>query len=192
MRLAAAVSVGDDGRSEAAMARLHAEGRVREVEEVLLQSYLFAGYPRALNALALWRRLSGEEPPPASGGEWPQWEARGEEVCRRVYDRTYAALRRHVSHLHPDLDRWMVAEGYGKVLGRPGLDLKSREMCAVASLAAVGAGPQLHAHLRGVLNAGAACDEVERWVRWLGKELPADRAALLREMWEDVRARRCS
>jgi 4-carboxymuconolactone decarboxylase len=30
-----------------------------EVEEVILQSYLFLGFPAALNGMAAWRRFSG-------------------------------------------------------------------------------------------------------------------------------------
>ena len=49
----------------------------------------------------------------------------------------------------------MLAEGYGKVLGRPGLALEVRELCIVAILAGQDAAPQLYAHLRGALNVGA-------------------------------------
>ena len=51
---------------------------------------------------------------------------RGEEVCRTVYGGQYEGLRRNVRDLHPDMERWMVVEGYGKVLGRPGLDPQRR------------------------------------------------------------------
>ena len=67
-------------------------------------------------------------------------------------------LRRNVRALHRDMERWMVVEGYGKVLARPGLDLPTRELCIVAILAATGWEPQLHSHLRGALHAG--CDPV--------------------------------
>jgi 4-carboxymuconolactone decarboxylase len=47
------------------------------------------------------------------------WRARGQEVCRAVYGGQYPRLRENVRDLHPDMERWMVEEGYGKVLGRP-------------------------------------------------------------------------
>jgi len=173
------------------MRRLDREGCAPEVEEVLLQTYLFAGYPRALNALALWRRVSGRTPPAATPDDWTAFAQRGEEVCRRVYGRVYLRLRRNIARLHPDLDRWMVVEGYGKVLGRPGLSLVEREMCAVAALAALGARPQLHAHLAGALNVGADRADVDRWVAWLAELLPADGSESLRRLWTDVRGRAC-
>jgi 4-carboxymuconolactone decarboxylase len=59
-----------------------------------------------------------------------------------------------VRDLHPALDSWMVVDGYGKVLSRPGLDLPRRELCIVAACAAMGQDRQLHSHLRGALNVG--------------------------------------
>jgi 4-carboxymuconolactone decarboxylase len=66
----------------------------------------------------------------------------------------YERLRLNVRDLHPALDSWMVVDGYGKVLGRPGLDLQRRELCIVAACAAMGQDRQLHSHLRGALNVG--------------------------------------
>jgi 4-carboxymuconolactone decarboxylase len=62
--------------------------------------------------------------------------------------------------LHPALDAWMITEGYGKVLSRPQLDLKRRELCVVAACAAAGQDRQLHSHLHGALNAGATPEAV--------------------------------
>jgi len=50
----------------------------------------------------------------------------------------------------------MITEGYGKVLSRPGLDLARRELCVIATCAATRQERQLHAHLHGALNVGAA------------------------------------
>lgn len=192
-QLSLAVAVGDEPRMAEAMQRLRDAGRTGEVEEAILQSYVFAGYPRALNAFTLWRRLSGADPPSetSDGEDWPALEARGTEVCRRVYGRVYGRLRRNIARLHPDLDRWMVVEGYGKVLARPGLSLAWRELCAVAALAGLGVRPQLHAHLQGAINIGVPRERIDEWVGWLEGWLAPDRAALLRELWEDVRGRRC-
>jgi len=71
-------------------------------------------------------------------------------------------LRANVAAIHPALDRWMVSEGYGKVLGRPGLDLVHRELCIVGLLAAGVWDDQLYSHLRGALLAGAPVASVGR------------------------------
>ena len=97
----------------------------------------------------------------AGGDLLSGWERAGEAVCRRVYSGNYEKLRKNVRDLHPALDRWMILEGYGKVLSRPAVDLATRELCIVASLAVTGWEPQLHSHLRGALNAGAEPAEAE-------------------------------
>lgn len=158
--VSAAIAARDEADLADAMDRaLEASGALA-VEECVLQSYIFLGYPIALEAMALWRRRSraAAGPPATDAHTWP---ARGEEVCRTVYAGRYEELRANVRALHPDLERWMVTEGYGKVLGRPRLPLATRELCAVALLAVLDAPRQLYSHLRGALHAGASVAEVE-------------------------------
>jgi len=163
------------------------------VEEALLQSYLFVGFPAALTAMSAWRERTGEPPtgaqdPLAAVDRARAREERGEEVCRVVYGPLYGRLRQNVRRLHPDLDRWMIREGYGKVLGRPGLALAERELCIVALLAAAGRGPQLHSHLRGALRAGArGADVGAALVIGLGRVADPDLREELRAVWERVR-----
>ena len=134
------------------------------VDEVILQSYLFAGFPRALNAARMWRAASGMPAPPsddlAQSQHVDEWERDGEATCAIVYGGSYEMLRQNVRELHPALDAWMITDGYGKVLSRPALDLKRRELCIVAACAAAGQQRQLHSHLHGALNSGASPDEV--------------------------------
>lgn len=134
------------------------------VEEVILQSYLFAGFPRALNAARIWRAVSGRPAPQqdedASVSRAADWVAKGSSTCETVYGESYLMLRENIRALHPALDAWMIADGYGKVLSRAQLDLKSRELCIVAACAASMQQRQLHSHLHGALNSGATPAEV--------------------------------
>ena len=136
----------------------------QEVDEVLLQSYLFAGFPRALNAMRVWREVSGEPAPAEDIASAPPpsevYRLQGEEACRTVYGNKYDALRQTVGQLHPALDAWMVMDGYGKVLSRPGMTLVQRELCIVAACAASEQIPQLKSHLRGALHCGATRDDL--------------------------------
>jgi 4-carboxymuconolactone decarboxylase len=164
VRLAAAIAAGAEETMRRAVAGAVAHLRPQWAEEVILQSYLFAGFPRTLNAMREWRRASGAAAPPRDDGESLDgalgWATRGEVTCARVYGESYAPLRRNIRGLHPALDAWMIVEGYGKVLSRPELELRLRELCIVAACAAAGQDRQLHSHLHGALNAGATLDEV--------------------------------
>ncbi len=134
------------------------------IEEVILQSYLFAGFPRALNAARTWRSVSGvaapDRDPESDAADLAAWHERGIRTCEIVYGESYQRLRRNIRALHPALDDWMIVDGYGKVLSRPGLDLRTRELCVVAACAVAGQQRQLHSHMRGAINSGAGADEV--------------------------------
>ena len=192
MRMSAALAAHADAELEDGLRALAGadDAQSTAVEEALLQSYLFVGYPAALNALALWRRISGREPGPPSPADWSAWERRGAEVCRTVYGGAYDDLRANVRALHPDMERWMLVEGYGKVLGRPGLSLAQRELCVVALLAVQDAPRQLYSHLRGALHAGASPERIEAALAD-AEELsgPAARESA-RASWRRVRERR--
>ena len=101
--------------------------------------------------------------------------------------------RPNVERLHPALDRWMVEEGYGKVLSRGATDERTRELCIVALLGAANHERQLHSHLSGALNVGAAPDSVEEALEvGLARLSNAGDAGRLRALWQRVRSSRCS
>jgi 4-carboxymuconolactone decarboxylase len=164
VRLAAVIAVGSESTIRSELANVGRIARAEWIEEVILQSYLFAGFPRTLNAAREWRRVSGRPAPASDDGERldraAEWLNRGEETCAIVYGPFYERLRQNIRALHPALDAWMIVEGYGKVLSRPALDLARRELCIVAACVASGQDRQLHSHLHGALNAGAPPDEV--------------------------------
>ena len=169
----------------------HARGVAEdsEVEEVLLQSYLFLGLPASLNGMATWRRLTGRGPTEPAPPDYALWESRGREVCAAVYSGQYERVRENVRALHPDLEQWMVGEGYGKVLGRPGLSLVVRELCIVAILAVTGASKQLYSHLRGALNVGAPPADVEAALREAERFLDDESHSAAAALWQKVRRR---
>ncbi len=174
----------------AALENAREEADPEAVEEVLLQSHLFLGFPDALNALALWRAVSGRPPPPAAADEdASRWRERGERVCARIYRQNYAKLRANVAALHPAVDRWMVETGYGRVIGRSGLDLVTRELCIAALLAVWNVPRQLHSHLRGALNAGASTAEVAEAVEIACRFVAPEAVRPIQALWAEVKGR---
>ena len=164
VRLAGYIGAGSEAQLREALGHAAGAARAVWVEEVVLQSYLFAGFPRALNAAREWRRISGRAAPESDDGEnfenASRWRTEGEATCATVYGPFYERLRHNIRQLHPALDAWMIVDGYGKVLSRPALDLRRRELCVVAACAAARQDRQLHSHLHGALHAGAPPAEV--------------------------------
>jgi alkylhydroperoxidase/carboxymuconolactone decarboxylase family protein YurZ len=63
----------------------------------------------------------------------------------------------------PDLVRFAIDFAFGEVLSRPGLDLRTRELCTVAALSGLGhAEPQLKWHIEAALHVGARPAEVDQ------------------------------
>ena len=58
VRLSGVIAAGTESQVREALARAASDCRPEWVEEVVLQSYLFAGFPRALNAAREWRGTS--------------------------------------------------------------------------------------------------------------------------------------
>lgn len=189
LRLSAALGTRHAGAIRAEMEVAREEADPRAVEEVILQAHLFVGFPDTLNALGMWRQVSGLPAPAESDEDPAEWTARGERVCEAVYGANYGKLRENVRALHPDVDGWMVTEGYGRVIGRPGLDLKTRELCLVALLAVWKVPRQLHSHLRGALNVGASVAGVDAAVEIACGFLEPDEAAQVHALWGEIRGK---
>jgi 4-carboxymuconolactone decarboxylase len=192
VRLAAVVASGTEAEIRAAMVRVaSADVPAVWIEELILQTYLFGGFPRGLNAMREWRRASGRPAPERDEGErldsTASWARDGERTCRTVYGEMYERLRVNIRELHPALDTWMIVEGYGKVLSRPGLDLKRRELCIVAACAVLEQERQLHSHLHGALNAGATVADVEETLGVVGDMLDPSTRARVAHLWSRVK-----
>src|SRR5213592_2094805 len=199
VRVAAAIAAGETAELEARLGAARGAGvPVLWIEELLLQSLLVVGYPLALVAFGVWRKVSGPLPDHGSGhdaellahADWEAWAERGALVCRDVYGRAYHKLLVNLRTLHPALEDLVLVDAYGKVIGRPGLDLKRRELFTVAAVAVLGTAEQLHSHLRGSLNTGATRVEVEEVLALVAADLSPENLRRAREQWADVKERR--
>lgn len=84
---------------------------------------------------------------------WERLKTLDAEQSEKVLER--------LREISPDFARYVVEFPFGDIYSRPGLDLKTREIAAVAALTALGyAGPQLKVHIGYALNAGCSREEV--------------------------------
>jgi 4-carboxymuconolactone decarboxylase len=167
VRLGAAAGSGEADRLVSALERadhVHPD----DIEELLLQTYLFAGFPRTINAFFTWQAWASRGDHQRGDKRVERRDAddlrrRGEDLCRRVYGDHYDALQIRLKRLHPEIAEWTLVEGYGKVLGRPGPPGPDRrELAAVGTLIALDAGRQLASHLRGAVLVGVPRDILSR------------------------------
>lgn len=190
--LAAAIAAGDEPAIERAAGSASKAGVPQGwVDELLLQSVLICGWPRALTGARVCRQAgfhldpAGEDATDYS--RYAEWKARGEATCRTVYAETYDALRRNIHALHPAIEAAMIVEGYGRIIGRPGLDLARRELCTIAQITMQNARRQLRSHLKGALNAGASVQAVAEVLELVRPMLPTKEWEETLVLWERVR-----
>src|SRR5262245_37666210 len=112
VRLSAIITAGSEQDIRDALANTQAPPVW--IEELVLQTYLFAGFPRALNAMREWRRRQPDALALETPGMADHWRTDGEVTCAAVYGNMYGRLRENIRDLHPLLDDWMVTEGYGR------------------------------------------------------------------------------
>lgn len=198
VRLAAAIALGGDARLDSALEEVRVAATPAEwVEELVLQAVVVVGFPRTLVAMRAWRRDAGSQgrrdaeapgrgDPGTDYANHAAWTRAGERTCRVVYGANYERLRQAVRDLHPALDAWMITEGYGRTLSRPGLTTRQRELCMVAMVATLDTPHQLHSHLRGALNAGASADEVQMVLDAIRGDLPAAARETADRTWRRV------
>ena len=152
--------------------------------EIVLQSYLFLGFPRMLQAA---EHLDRHFPSPKAVSmlqkinveESETWFTNGLNLCRTVYSENYLPLKQKVEALAPEVFRWMVIEGYGKVLSRPGLGIIDRELAIVACLMIENCEKQLYSHIKGAVNVGAPLELVHQVIHDLGEAVGDGYAASL-------------
>jgi 4-carboxymuconolactone decarboxylase len=161
---AATIALADESAMTTAIVHLRARGVNRaDLYEIVLQSYLFLGFPRMLIAAEtlaeVWppsQRDPGLSPPT----EVDHWRQRGEALYQRVYGANADRLRKRVVSFAPEIFEWMIIEGYGKVLSRAGLDIVPRELAIVAFLIVDNRPKQLMSHIRGAMLVGATIDQL--------------------------------
>lgn len=146
-----------------------------ELYEVVLQSYLFLGFPRMLQAAELLHRIAPVNHTPLeksvflSTTDFDKLYKRGEEACQKVYGSKFEILKERVLGYAPDIYHWMILEGYGKVLSRGVLSLEHRELSVVAFLTMENRKRQLHSHIIGAVHAGATLKLISQIVDDIGE-----------------------
>ena len=86
---------------------------------------------------------------------------RGKKQLETMSGTGVDAMLDNLKGVAPDLARYTIEFPYGDVLGRPGLDIKLRQVATVAALTALGNAPvQLNAHISMALNVGCTREEI--------------------------------
>jgi 4-carboxymuconolactone decarboxylase len=175
-------SLAVQGNNEGPL-RFHTRAAIRvglkpsEVREIALQTAAFAGWPLAMGALWAVEQGIEDEGRPHEGDKAPSNlppllepesdEARFERGSRIFGKVTKGApsdaILKSFEDIAPELGHYIIEFGYGDVFARQGIDLKYRELAAVAAMAAsdrAATQTPLEIHIAGALNVGASEQEI--------------------------------
>jgi len=87
---------------------------------------------------------------------------KGESLLNKIHGaHTGEAIISALDDVCPDLASMTIEWGFGAIVSRTGIDLKTRQLVTIASCVTLGhAQPQLRAHVEGALNVGATKEEI--------------------------------
>lgn len=125
-----------------------------KIYEVLLQNYLFCGFPNALYFLKRFQNLTDYKPKRYITSPENRLKEKGIKTSRKIYGEKLPKLISNVKKFSPELSEWLIIEGYGKVISRAALSIKEREACIISVLSVQKFEEQLISHLYGGLNNG--------------------------------------
>ncbi len=184
--LAATAAGRQELTEQAYLAGLRAGVGPESATEVARMAHLFSGFPRAIQGLQAlarareaWTAEAGaaarDLPEDEESGRTREMDRRrGRELFLSIYGEQTERVLGALGTSLPGFDTWILEHAYGRVLSRPGLEPKLRELLAVAALAVLGCPHQLVSHARGALRLGATPPQVASILR------------LIRELFDDV------
>lgn len=171
--LSAAIAARDEASMRSIMGTALEDGiTTKTIDEIILQTHLFLGFPAMIEASRVFARVRDRRrntdclPSAYTGADCRAWHRDGLKKIRRIYGPAFDRLVRYINSFSPQILTWMINDGYGQVLSRPGAPFQLREICVVAMLTVTSYENQLRAHIRGTLNSGVEAALVERAIGW--------------------------
>jgi alkylhydroperoxidase/carboxymuconolactone decarboxylase family protein YurZ len=129
------------------------------IYESLLQTYLFAGIPSALISLKIFKDIFPQNNTRNKNSS-KNFRLEGIKNCRKIYGNKFDKLIFNTKTFSPELAEILVNDGYGKILGRKGLNLKDRELCIISILSAMKFENQLYSHINGAYRLNIKADKI--------------------------------
>ncbi len=137
-----------------------------EVREAIYQCAPFIGFPKTLNALSVLNEVfkeRGIQTPLESGVTVTEEDRcqKGKEIQEKLYgDEIKQAMKGLPDNIGDDAARFLTEVCFGDFYTRKGLDIKTRELLALAVLVTKDDDITLKSHIKGSLKAGNSPETV--------------------------------
>lgn len=133
-----------------------------KIYETILQSYLFCGFPAAIESMKTFKYIYPDFKSVKSYYNIINFKKSGLKNCKLIYKKNFKKLIANMNSHSPELKEWMIIEGYGKVIGRTILSIAEREFINFAILSTRIYPNQLYSHIKGCINTGASKDDLTK------------------------------
>ncbi len=171
--IAAFTTKGDiSSLSKALHEGLEAGLTVSEINEVIVQLYAYAGFPRSLNALHTFMEVLKErkqkginDAPGKTATPYPANKSKLEFGTENQTRLVGTSVKGEVYEFAPAIDQFLKEHLFGDIFGRDILDYKTREIATISALASLGGvDNQLRAHFNVGIYNGLTGQQLERIV----------------------------
>jgi 4-carboxymuconolactone decarboxylase len=137
----------------------------REIQEIIIQSAIYGGFPTMVNSLGIAREVFDQRGVVVPDTAIPEHSLEELERAGRAIRQSLQGAQGNQGYTRPnalgaDLFQMALQYGYGEVWQRPGLDRKGRMVCALGAFTALGCEPQLRGFLPAALRVGYSKEEV--------------------------------
>ncbi|MBE6501020.1 MAG: carboxymuconolactone decarboxylase family protein [Methanobrevibacter thaueri] len=85
---------------------------------------------------------------------------KGKKCLEGIQNKSVEEIFKELDEIAPDLSRFVIEYPYSEIYTRDEVDLKTREICTISALTALGTIPQLKEHINAALNVGNTPTEI--------------------------------
>ncbi|MDY0361305.1 MAG: carboxymuconolactone decarboxylase family protein [Desulforegulaceae bacterium] len=196
--IAALTANGNMSKLQSALSKgMDAGLTVNEIKEILIHTYAYAGFPRALNGINTYMTVldkrknqgindrAGKKATPMPSDF--DRTAYGHKVRNSLVGRDISKRTSGYPVFTPVIDQFLVEHLFSDIFYRDVLNHQERELATISILAAMtGTDPQLKAHLRISMNLGMSKPQLEDFIEVLRQEAGAESAERARKTLNDL------
>lgn len=199
-QIAAFTAAGNmEGLETALNEGLDAGLSINEVKEILIQMYAYAGFPRSLNAINTFVRVSdararaglrdpeGPAPQPLSGGADRYGIGKANQA--QLFGIREDTPKARYEEFTPAIEVFLKEHLFADIFARGVLSFKNRELATIAALSVLnGVDPMLQAHLNAGMNSGMTAEEAAAVIEAASAAGTPETTANARKILEKVAA----
>lgn len=178
-------------------AGLEAGLTINEINEVLVQMYAYAGFPRSLNGINAFVEvlnnrkrqgiddIQGEAATPLPNDI--NLQTKGNATRNTLVGKDLTMNQAPYAQAAPVIDKYLKEHLFGAIFARDTLSYKQREFATIGALAAMhGTSAQLSSHLQVSLNVGITKEQLHSFTSLVSNTFGADQGQIAEQALKKV------